>query len=130
MSKSTLLSLLLISAICTLVNIFAGWVLVDLGSVASIVLSIIFLANVRKFFGPEAESARKSCLWNVIVNSAVMVLGGFFCLVLAVLTLGIGLILLPVFQGIICALNIGFGVWQIVAWNKLNNLTKTPPVSV
>lgn len=127
MNKQTMLTLLLISAICTLVNTVAGWVLFDLGGIASIILSIIFLVNAKAVFGDGAEAARQSCLWNTIINGAVLVVGGGILVVFIVFTLGIGALLIPLFQGLITLMNIGFGIWQLTAWSNLKTAIQAPP---
>ncbi len=121
MSKQSMLTILLVSAICTLANTITGWVLADATLIASIVLSVIFLVNAKIVFGAEAESARQSCLWNAIANGAVLVLGGGVLVIFIIFTLGIGALLIPFFQGLITLMNIGFGVWQLVAWTNLRN---------
>lgn len=118
MKKSTMLTLLLISSICLLVDSVAGWVLFDLGSLGAVILSIIFLVNARKLFGPEVEPARMSCLWNVIANGSLFLLNNTVFIVLGALTLGISFIFTHGFESIV---NIAFGIWQIVAWSKLKN---------
>lgn len=126
MNKQSMLTILLISAICLLVNAVAGWMLFNLGGLASVVLSIIFVANVQRVFGPEASDARMSCLVNAIVTGAFFVLGSTLGVFLAIFTLGISAILSG---GLAFCIGIGFGIWQIVAWNKLNNLVKGTAVS-
>lgn len=123
MNKNTLLILLLISAICLLVNAVAGWVLLNLGGLASAVLSLIFYLNVRKVFGTEAEPARLSSLVNLIVNGSIFLLGNSIGIILAIFTLGISALL----SGIVVFLvDIGFGIWQLVAWNNLKIAVQTP----
>jgi hypothetical protein len=118
MNKNSLLTILLISAICLFVNAVAGCILLNLGGVASVVLSIIFVVNCRKAFGAEAEDARMSCLINAIVNGAIYLAGTSVGIILAIVTLGIFSLLSG---GIGFATSLGFGIWQIVLWNKLKN---------
>jgi hypothetical protein len=120
LNKNTLLTLLLISAICLFVNAVAGWALLNLGGLASAVLSLLFYLNVKKHFGEEAKDASTSSLVNVIASGAIFLLGSTLGVFLAIITIGISLI----FSGVIVFLiNIGLGIWQIIAWNKLKNMT-------
>lgn len=120
MKKETLLILLLISAICMLVNAVAGWLLLNLGGLASAVLSLLFVINAKKVFGPVANDAYNSCLWSLIVNGAIFLLGSTLGVVLAIVTIGISAILSGV---IVFLIDVGFGIWQLVAWNKLKSDT-------
>jgi hypothetical protein len=127
MNKNNLLMLLLISAICLLVNAVAGWLLLNLGGLASAVLSLIFFLNVRKFFGAEGDGARTSCLANLITNGAIFLLGNTLGIVLAIVTLGIT----AIFTGVLVFLvDIGFGIWQLVLWNQLKTTVQAPAQAV
>ncbi len=122
MSKQSMLTILLISAICLLVDSLAGWVLFDLGALASVVLSIIFFANARNVFGAIGEEARTSCLWSFITNGSLFLINNTIGIVLAIVTLGISAIF---GKGLEMAINIGFGIWQLVTWSKLKTAVAT-----
>jgi hypothetical protein len=127
MSKKSMLNLLLISAILLLADSLAGWILFDLGALAAVVLSVIFLVNARKVFGSEVESARSSCLWNVIANGSLFLLNNTIGIVLAIVTFGISAIL---GKGVETLANIAFGIWQLVAWSKLKAAVGTTAATV
>lgn len=119
MNKSTLLTILLISAICLLVDAVSGFWIADMGTLASVVLSILFVINVRKQFGPEADNARTSCLVSAIVNTVGILSAHTAGIVLSVITLGLFAWVPGVIHALSFLLNIGFGIWQLVAWSKL-----------
>lgn len=122
MNRQSLLTLLLISAICLLVNAVASTVLWGLGGLASAVLSLIFLLNSKKVLGPEGDNAYNSCLTSVIVNGGLFLMGSTVGVVLAIFTLGIFALLTGALS--FCA-GIGIGIWQLLAWSKLNSTANT-----
>ena len=127
MNKSTLLTILLISAICLLADAVSGSWIANMGTLASVVLSILFAANVRRQFGSEADEARVSCLVNAIVSGAGLLSGhslGLFSFPHGLLGFVPGLI-----HALQFFVNVGFGIWQTVAWNKLRNSSRAAAAS-
>ncbi len=120
MSKQSMLTILLISAICLLVDSLAGWVLFDLGALASVVLSVIFFVNARAVFGDIGEDARTSCLWSFIANGALFLMNNTVGILIAIVTLGISAIF---GKGLEMMINIGFGIWQLAVWSKLKTVS-------
>ncbi len=125
MSKNTLLTFLLVSAICLLADAVSGLWIANLGTLASVVLSVLFAANVRGQFGPEAEKARTACIVNAIVSGVGLLSGkGLGILHLGILSWVPGLI-----HGLSFFFCVGFGIWQIVLWSKLRNDGRTTAAS-
>ncbi len=115
MNKNTLRTILLISAICLLVDAASGLWIANLGTLASVVLSILFAANVRRQFGPEADQARSACIVNAIVSGVGLLSGQG----LGILHLGFMGWVPGLIHGLSFFFCVGFGIWQIVLWSKL-----------
>lgn len=129
MNRSTLLTILLVSAICLLADAVSGFWIANLGTLASIVLSILFVANVSKQFGREANDARTSCLVNAIVSGAGL-LSGHSLGLFTVFSMGLLSWVPDVIHSLSFFLSIAFGIWQIVAWSKLRNAGQATAIAV
>ena len=132
MNKATVKTILLVSAVCLLADAVSGWFLADLGSLASVVLSILFLVYAGRYYGAEAINSRNSALANTIVTGLGFLsqnaLGGL----ITVFSFGVLSWIPGIFHTFESALNIVFGIWQLVAWSQLKDAAQAQaaPVNV